>query len=165
MDMTAISVVVARMIPNRVRKLRCLLDCSESAATAAASRKDAVWAIVLSDEIGRDFVPYLAHPLQEYLIQPKARRRFRYEADVTAMLDREQPQVRIPREGGVIVNLKRDQGVVFGLHQQRGYPNAIQELIGRLGGVIVVSGSESEGRRGKFIVELVDAFDSIQMLE
>ena len=44
MDITAISVVVARMMPSRVRKLRSLLERSESAATAAASRNDAVWA-------------------------------------------------------------------------------------------------------------------------
>ena len=32
-DITAISVVVARMMPSRVRKLRSLLERSESAAT------------------------------------------------------------------------------------------------------------------------------------
>ena len=39
--MTAISVVVDRMIPSSVRKLRSLLDRSESSATEAASRKEA----------------------------------------------------------------------------------------------------------------------------
>jgi hypothetical protein len=34
--------VVARMMPNNVRKLRILLERNESAATAVASRKDAV---------------------------------------------------------------------------------------------------------------------------
>jgi len=38
---TAISVVVDRMIPSRVRKLRSLLPRKESRATAAASRKEA----------------------------------------------------------------------------------------------------------------------------
>jgi hypothetical protein len=41
-DITAIKVVVARMIPNNVKKLRSLLERKESAATAVASRKDAV---------------------------------------------------------------------------------------------------------------------------
>ena len=43
-DITAISVVVARMIPSRVRKLRNLLERSESAAMDATSRNEAVWA-------------------------------------------------------------------------------------------------------------------------
>ena len=68
MDMTAIKVAVARMMPSRVRKLRSLLERNESAATAAASRKDAVWAIALRDEIGRGFVPHFTHPVQEYLV-------------------------------------------------------------------------------------------------
>jgi hypothetical protein len=42
MDITAISVVVARIIPSSVRKLRSLLERSESNATNADSRKDAV---------------------------------------------------------------------------------------------------------------------------
>ena len=40
-DITAISVVVARMIPSSVRKLRSLLPRSEASATLAASCKDA----------------------------------------------------------------------------------------------------------------------------
>ena len=42
MAITAISVVVARMIPSSVRKLRSFLERSESAAIAAASANDAV---------------------------------------------------------------------------------------------------------------------------
>ena len=38
---TAISVVVERIIPSSVRKLRSLLERSESKATEAASKKDA----------------------------------------------------------------------------------------------------------------------------
>src|ERR1700688_744604 len=114
MDMTAIKVVVARMMPSSVRKLRSLLERRESAATAAASRKDAVWAIALRDEIGRGFVPHLTHPVQEYLIQPKAGRRLGYESDMTAMLRGQQLQMGISRECGVVINFKRDQGIVFG---------------------------------------------------
>ena len=40
-DITAIRVVVERMMPSRVRKLRSLLERSESKATEAASKKDA----------------------------------------------------------------------------------------------------------------------------
>jgi hypothetical protein len=41
MDITAIRVVVARMIPSRVKKLRSLLARRELSATAAASASDA----------------------------------------------------------------------------------------------------------------------------
>jgi hypothetical protein len=40
-DITAISVVVEMIMPNRVRKLRSLLERSESKATEAASKNDA----------------------------------------------------------------------------------------------------------------------------
>jgi hypothetical protein len=40
-EVTAMSVVVERIIPRRVRKLRILLDRIESNATEAASRNDA----------------------------------------------------------------------------------------------------------------------------
>ena len=40
-DITAMRVVVARMIPRRVRKLRSLLERSELMATAADSKNDA----------------------------------------------------------------------------------------------------------------------------
>jgi hypothetical protein len=40
-ELTAMSVVVDRMMPSRVRKLRSLLDRKESNATEAASKKDA----------------------------------------------------------------------------------------------------------------------------
>src|SRR5579871_6876518 len=42
-DITAMSVVVARMSLRSVRKLRSLLARRESAATEAASRNEAVW--------------------------------------------------------------------------------------------------------------------------
>src|SRR5215472_15866123 len=125
MDMTAIRVVVARMMPSSVRKLRNLLDCSESAATAAASRKDAFWAIVLRDEIGGRFVPHLAQPLQQHPVQPKARRRPGYEPDMASVLHGQRPQVQIAGEGLVIINLKRNQRIVFGLHPQGWHPNPI----------------------------------------
>jgi hypothetical protein len=41
MDITAMSVVVARIIPSSVRKLRSLLPRSELSATAAASKSEA----------------------------------------------------------------------------------------------------------------------------
>src|SRR5579864_3619896 len=98
-DMTAMSVVVARIMPNRVRKLRSLLERKESAATDVASRNDAVWAIVGSlsgDEAGCHFVPGFAHPLYENLIQPKAGLGPGHETEVAAMFDGEQREVWIP---------------------------------------------------------------------
>jgi hypothetical protein len=41
-DVTAISVVVARMIPSKVRKLRSLFLLRESMAIRAASQKEAL---------------------------------------------------------------------------------------------------------------------------
>src|ERR1700730_10223071 len=55
--MTAIKVVVARMIPRSVRKLRSLLDRSEAAAPSTASQKDALDSISLEDEADDPFVP------------------------------------------------------------------------------------------------------------
>jgi uncharacterized protein YeaO (DUF488 family) len=40
--MTAIRVVVARMMPRSVRKLRSLLEWSDAAAPRTASQKDAL---------------------------------------------------------------------------------------------------------------------------
>lgn len=88
-DITAIRVVVARMIPSNVRKLRSLLERNESAATDAASRMDAVWATLLRDEAGVGFVPYFANPLYENRVQPKARFCAGDEAEMTAVIDRE----------------------------------------------------------------------------
>ena len=50
------SVVVERMIPSKVRKLRSLLDRKESNATEAASKKDARedFTIFRIRESGRD---------------------------------------------------------------------------------------------------------------
>ncbi len=81
------------------------------------------------------------------------------------MLDGQQAEVGIARERGMIVNLERDQGIVFGLHQQGRHANAVQKLIGGLGGVIIVGGAESEGRRREFVVKLVDALDAVEMVE
>ena len=56
---TAISVVVERIIPSSVRKLRSLLDRRESNATLAASRKDAWLCTVL---LGYEFARPFVHP-------------------------------------------------------------------------------------------------------
>ena len=57
-DMTAIRVVVARMIPSSVRKLRNLLPRKESAAPVTASPKEALVRIQFPDEWFGCFVPY-----------------------------------------------------------------------------------------------------------
>jgi hypothetical protein len=54
---TAISVVVARIMPSKVRKLRNLDDLSESAATRADSKKDAFLVTVVEDGNVRCLVP------------------------------------------------------------------------------------------------------------
>src|SRR4051812_896165 len=63
-DVTAMSVVVARIMPNNVKKLRSLFLRRESTAILAASQKDALGRNVrlvgmfpLTDVIGMRFVP------------------------------------------------------------------------------------------------------------
>src|SRR6476646_7007975 len=56
---TAIKVLVARMMPSSVRKLRSLLDRSEAAAPRTASQKDALDSISLEDEADDPFVPFV----------------------------------------------------------------------------------------------------------
>ena len=56
-DMTAISVVVARIIPSSVRKLRSLLPRRDSAAPLTASPKEALVLIQYPDEISECLVP------------------------------------------------------------------------------------------------------------
>ena len=49
-DITAIRVVVARMIPSRVRKLRSLLTRNDSAATRADSANEAFCLTTIQDD-------------------------------------------------------------------------------------------------------------------
>ena len=60
------------------------------------------------------------------------------------MLDGHKAKIRIALKSGMIEHRERDQGIVFGLHEQSGHADAIQKLIGGLRGVIVVRSAESE---------------------
>src|SRR5580704_5779223 len=78
------------------------------------------------------------------------------------MFHRQQLQVRIRPDGRVIVNRERDQRIVLGLHQQRGNADALQELIGRLRCVVVVSSAEAKRLGREPVVEIVDVSNQIQ---
>src|SRR6266849_5712353 len=162
-DMTAINVVVARMMPNSVRKLRSLLERNESAATSVASRNDAVWAIGLRDDAGGHFVPNFAEPLHQNSVKPEARLGFREKTQVTTMLHGQQTQIGIALKSGMVIHLERDHRIVLGLHQQRGNANLSQEPVRGLSGVIIVRRAESEGWRREPVVEFVHALHSVQV--
>ena len=94
--------------------------------------------------------------MYENLIQPEARLGFRDEAEVAAVLGGEQAQVRIAGKCGVIVDGERDQRIILGLHHQSGNADALQKLIGRLRGVVIVGAAEAKGLRREAVVKIVD---------
>src|SRR5208337_4249974 len=124
MAITAINVVVARMMPSSVRKLRSLLERRESAAIAAASRNDAVCLkrcpTKLRDETGCNLVPYFQYPVYENLIQPEAWLSLRDEPEMAPVLGGEQAQMGIRSERRVVVDRERDHRIVLGLDNERG---------------------------------------------
>jgi hypothetical protein len=99
------------------------------------------------------------------VVEPEAGLGLRNEPDMAALLDGQQPEVGIPVEGRVLVNLEWDQRIVFGLHQQGRYLDSLQELVGRLGSVIIVGGSEAECRSREFVVEFINAFHVVEMFQ
>ena len=62
----------------------------------------------------------------------------------------------------MIVDRERNQRIVLGLHQQRGNADAVQKLIGRLRGVVIVGAAEAEGLGREPVVEIVDVSHQIQ---
>ena len=66
------------------------------------------------------------------------------ELEMAAMLAGEQAQVGIGRKRRMIVDRERDEWIVLGLDEQRGDPDALQELIRRLGRVVIVGGAKAE---------------------
>src|SRR6266581_9220076 len=93
---TPIRVVVDRMIPSSVRKLRSLLERKESRATDAASRNDARDCTCYSGYERRLlFVPDRGHPFHHHSVQPEARTPARDETEMTAVVHCQQVQIGI----------------------------------------------------------------------
>src|SRR5258708_19943281 len=63
----------------------------------------------------------------------------------------------------MIVNLKRNQGIVLGLHHECRNANAIQKLFRGLRGVVVVRGAESEALCGELVIKLIDALHAVEV--
>src|ERR1700733_8881583 len=153
-------------MPSKGRKLRSLLVRNESAAIAAASRNAAVCLtlcpIELKNDVGCDLVPYFQYPVYENLIQPEAWLGLRDEAEVPAMFGDQQVKVGITGKGGVIEHGERDEGIILGLYDQSGHPDPVQELVGRLRGVVIVGAAEAKGVGREAVVKFVDVVQSIQ---
>ena len=114
-DITAISVVVERIIPSSVRKLRSLLERSESNATDAASKKDA-W----EDFTERATLTYRIREPRETCSDISSTQSITSsssqnrgaaagdESEVAAVIHGDQPQMRILRQRRMIVNPRKE---------------------------------------------------------
>ncbi len=100
-DITAMSVVVARMMPSSVRKLRSLLELSDCKAPRRASQKDA-WLLISNpavqnlDGAAAQFIssPHCQNPLYNCFVQPEAGWPARDEPNVAAVFGSKEFDVR-----------------------------------------------------------------------
>src|SRR5258708_7057432 len=116
-----------------------------------------------NDEVRGRFVPHFPNPLYEDLVQPETSLPPGHEAEMPAMLHCNQPQPGVLRKRRMIVNLKRNQRIVLSLHQKCWNANALQKLVRRLCGVIVVRSAESECERSELVIEFVDALHAVEV--
>src|ERR1051326_5884718 len=89
-------------------------------------------------------------------MEPKARFAPRNEAHMPAMFGCDELQIWIPRECRVLVDLERDERVVFSLDHESRHVDLIQEALCRLRRIIVVRSSETECRSRVDVVEVVN---------
>src|SRR5438874_8201009 len=113
---TAISVVVARMMPRSVRKLRSLLPRSECKAPFTASQNDAFdliqplisFNLGFHSNLGRaaaDVISIrLTDPVHYRVIQPESLGRAANEADVASVFGGDEAYARVRQDGCGIVN-------------------------------------------------------------
>src|SRR6187200_1232109 len=95
-DITAIRVVVASMIPKRVRKLRSLEDRSDPMATPIASRREAEPCTVSLRRSGSAFSSVtVRNPVPYDFIRPEPWRFTGDEANVTAVFGSNQLNIRV----------------------------------------------------------------------
>src|ERR1017187_6957509 len=138
-DITAMSVVVARMIPSSVKKLHSLLECSDWTAPVTASQNDACEVFILRP--GRNegqALSVLAHdPFHYRLIGPKAVRFAANKSQVAAMPGNQQFDPRIGSHRFGPVNPKRNKGVVLRLDEQGRHADGIQVVQRGLRPVII----------------------------
>src|SRR5262249_45076623 len=95
------------------------------------------------------------NPFNQQFIQPEPRLITSDEAQMPTALGRDQRETPIGLEYGMTKDLEGNERVVLGLHDQRRDTNPLQELIGRLGRIIMLGAAETEGRRGDPVVDFV----------
>src|SRR5690348_16016113 len=102
-------------------------------------------------------------PFQDLAVHPEARFASGNEAQVSAPFRGDQRQVWIGLKCRMLEDLKRDEGVVLGLDQQRGHGDGIKELSSALGLVIMLCSAKSEERRGDFVVDGDNGVDAAKV--
>ena len=84
--MTTISVVVERMMPSKVRKLRSLLERKEANATTTASTNDALACIVYITFPSPNSCVHFCYPGYHRLVEPEPGTGAGQEAHVATVL-------------------------------------------------------------------------------
>src|ERR1700683_4868586 len=133
-DITAIRVVVAKMIPSSVRKLRSLLPRNDWTAPVTASQNDAC--VLIQSYVARPHglrtAPHSLpgrrrrrvhsgsrqNPLHYRRIHPKPVRAAADEPEVSAIFGGDQLDVRIRLHGLRFENSERNERIVFRLDEQ-----------------------------------------------
>src|SRR5262245_47285838 len=130
---TAMRVVVARMIPSNVRKLRSLLPRREWSAPFTASQNDACDVIRTCDEARVESlaVPGL-NPFHYHLIEPETVGAAAQESKVAAEFGNHQLDGGMEADGFGLVYGEGYEGVVLGLDHEAGTADRVEEADGRL---------------------------------
>src|SRR6185437_3180712 len=181
---TEMRVVVARMIPSSVRKLRSLFLLRESTAIRAASQNEALGRYLRcfdTDSSGRRKRLGLcsrnsirrrrqsSNPVQHEGIQPEPWFSPRKEPKMTAVFRSNQSDVRVRYESRMRVNLEWNQRVVFGRNHQCRNLNGTEVSSRRLRRVIVRRRSKTEERSRESIIEfpngsyLIEAVGAVEV--
>ena len=84
---------------------------------------------------------------------------------MAAVLHGQQGYARIGVDRRVIEHPEGDQGIILGLDQQRRYPDALQELVRRLGAKVIRRDTEAEKPRGVMVVEILNGLDFRQVFQ
>src|SRR5262249_25597599 len=103
-DITAMRVVVARMMPNKVRKLRSLLPRSDATAPVTASQKDALACIPRCRRgLGTNCSVLCVDPLQYGVVHPESRWFPRNKPEMSAVVGQEHPDGGVPAHGFLFI--------------------------------------------------------------
>ena len=93
------------------------------------------------------------NPLRYNFIQPESPAVPLQKAQMPATFGRQQSEIGIGLERGMIEDRERNKCVILGLHQQGGNADAIEKAVCGLGFVVSVGGAEAERGRRELIVD------------